>query len=121
MPRYIDAEPLKSDIKPVQIIINENTTVGVRPPNVEEVKRIIDEQPTANVQEVVYCKDCIYKKYGNNLCKLLDKFVPIDGYGYCCFGKMRAPFSLDDYHCDTCQFHDCDGCELYERTGIRHK
>ena len=56
MPRYIDAEPLKSDIKPVQRIINKNTSVGIGPPNIEDIKRIIDNQPTADVQEIRHGK-----------------------------------------------------------------
>lgn len=55
MVEYIDKDKLLNDIECIDIScctdIDDIFT---------EVERTIDEQPTANVQEVVRCKDCSY-------------------------------------------------------------
>lgn len=56
MARYIDADKLKELVNGRSSHwLNEWDTLGVL--------GVIDEAPTADVQEVVKCKDCVYATY----------------------------------------------------------
>lgn len=55
MNRYIDADKLLDDIECIDIIdCTDIDDIFI------EVEKTIDEQPTADVVEVVRCKDCIF-------------------------------------------------------------
>ena len=60
MSRYIDAEKLKCSID------SETDSIFDRNMTIEELYynlcKLIDDEPTADVQEVVRCKDCKYRK-----------------------------------------------------------
>ncbi len=62
MPRYIDADTLIEVLKSLQIYVGIRSGKGVMRALMTEyaksVWRIVDEQPTADVVEVVRCKDC---------------------------------------------------------------
>ena len=55
MPRYIDADALIKTIYPIGIQNDLNYVI-----NAKAVKVAIDKQPTADVVEVVRCKDCVF-------------------------------------------------------------
>lgn len=82
MARYIDADKLL-----------EEMTVNVLPNNAQFVylamRGMVRNAPTADVVEVVRCKDC--KKYVNGKCDEIEWFM--DGYFQGTF-EMRQP---DDY------------------------
>lgn len=62
MPRYIDADTLIEVLKSLRIYVGIRNGKGVMRALMTEyaksVWRIVDEQPTADVVEVVRCKDC---------------------------------------------------------------
>lgn len=56
MPRYIDADALHKKIYPLDLVDKRNYSI-----NAKAVEKAIFEMPTADVAEVVRCKDCKYK------------------------------------------------------------
>ena len=59
MPEYIEREALKEDIKNhFKKLIDEGYVYDEIFESNAEILRIIDAQPTADVVEVVYCKEC---------------------------------------------------------------
>ena len=57
MPRYIDADKLKKDILALRDCDNGFSGTYDKACIID----IIDEQPTADVVEVVRCKDCVWR------------------------------------------------------------
>ena len=56
--------------------------------DVEDIKSIINEQDTADVAEIVRCKDCIYWRDTDHTCK--HSFTsPRCANDYCSYGKKR--------------------------------
>ena len=87
MARYIDADLLLQRLTGV----NSSVEQGVKYFN--SVYNIINEQPTADVVEVVRCKDCGYYENGkdyapycNNVMNLFEEMKPTD---YCSYGERR--------------------------------
>lgn len=89
MPRYIDADMLKQSIR------KKYSDLGIR----IGVNGIINEQPTADVVEVVRCKDCenwdrhwISSTFTENAhhCVVLNNVF--DGEFYCACGHKRRSF-----------------------------
>ena len=78
MPRYIDADDLKA-------VIHANDWSNPVVPDVVGV--IIDRSPTADVVEVVRCKDCIYNHIGN--CMFSKEITPDYDPEYYCAGGER--------------------------------
>ena len=61
MPEYIECEALKEDVKNhFKKLIDEGYVYDEIFESNAEILRIIDAQPTADVVEVVRCKDCVY-------------------------------------------------------------
>ena len=61
MGRYIDADSLVEDIKRRRLIFKDTIEVHeALSAQGKAIRRAIDEAPTADVQEVVRCKDCKY-------------------------------------------------------------
>lgn len=58
MPRYIDADALCEEIKLLRITLGGKDLFGEEAR--ESILTMICEQPTADVVEVVRCKDCVY-------------------------------------------------------------
>ena len=82
MGRYIYTELLKADIRPfAEYESNLNNKDWVR-----RIEVVIDNQPTADVVEVVRCKDCKY-------------YAPVnsDDHGYC-----GTPLGREVYPEDYC-------------------
>ena len=72
--RYIDADKYKQDL----------IQVGFLP---ALVVRVLDKQPTADVVDVVRCKDCKHYKDEHSNCWLMRvKMMPSD---YCSYGERR--------------------------------
>ena len=69
MPRYIDADRLMGVIESVPF--PESLTVGV-------VRTAVDLAPTADVVEVVRCKDCKYRE--GSVCDYSSVYVRPNGY-----------------------------------------
>ena len=90
MARYIDADALERKVNDLSTHpLNEWDTMGVL--------AIIDEQPTADVVEVVRCKDC---KYGlpltdaNGITVLSCNYknahgMLVENHGFCKWGERR--------------------------------
>lgn len=92
--RYIDADKL---LNPDNIIVMQDETGIDEFPytytNAVKVETILNS-PTADVIEVVRCKDCVYCRPNNDgklYChKKADIFVPIVGTDdYCSYGERR--------------------------------
>ena len=86
MARYIDADNLINELSAACMPIDEKGITGILGDN-SSIADIINEQPTADVQEVVRCKDCEYflKYKSSNECfcykgEMLNKVEPND---YC--------------------------------------
>ena len=86
MARYIDAEELKDEYYELHI----HGTLAVK--SVLDVfVNLLDEQPTADVVEVVRCKDCLQRlgkinSCGGVYCNLHKGYFDKDGY--CNYGKL---------------------------------
>ena len=83
MSRYIDADKLKT----IESIQSADFN------SIESIRRWIDEQQTADVVEVVRCKDCEYWKK--------DQSDEVKDFGYC--------------KCNDEYFTDTDYCSYGER------
>ena len=93
MSRYIDADSLKKRM----LAVFEDDGIGVVLNGYwssKLVREIIDEQPTADVVEVVRCKDCKFRKieFGWNgkkykMCANTD--YPTDDDAYCSYAERR--------------------------------
>ena len=84
MARYIDADLLEAEV----------FTPHIYDINRDDVIALIAEQPTADVAEVVRCKDCkqsyIRKKDGKLVCDLLYPAMSwVDQYEFCSFGERK--------------------------------
>lgn len=92
MSRYIDADKLKQDLGAWAINLHKPTNL-VR----EDTFVIIDEQPAADVIEVVRCGECEYWKCNPNtdeygVCKKVsyDDFeVVMDADDFCSYGEKK--------------------------------
>ena len=78
--RYIDADKLKSEFDYKHIGMNK-TTACVHHKNILE---IINQQPTADVVEVVRCKNCKHRKK-NTFCLYNMRYE--DDNGFCSYGE----------------------------------
>ena len=80
MSRYIDVDELKELYEGCEDL---NVKCAV-------VLQNIDDMPTADVVEVVRCKDCIFYFEGftaKPTCRLQDKFMVVEANHYCSYGK----------------------------------
>lgn len=86
MSRYIDADKLKERIpKDIHEDVFENCS-NCELLDDEQVKELIDLQPTADVVEVVRCKDCKHRKK-NTFC--LHNMRYEDNNGFCSYGERK--------------------------------
>lgn len=85
MPRYIDAEKLEKDGWSASRTYQQDVKTMVY-----ETKKMTDF-PTADVVEVVRCRDCIYFNGAERYCDN-DHFCHIDSF--CSFGERRDDESL---------------------------
>ena len=110
MARYIDADAVIKEIDAAQVSLESNND-AMWEINKKYYKglcmarRIIDEQPTADVVEVVRCKDCVYFKQSvSPLCPHANAFICDFPYGlqknvsendFCCHGEKDAQQVVD--------------------------
>jgi hypothetical protein len=83
MPRYIDAEKLIKKIFPVGLVDGGNYTI-----NAKAVKCAIDHVPTADVVEVVRCKDCKHYIAEDLHCR--KHFCIFGPDAYCSYGERKV-------------------------------
>ena len=82
MTRYIDADKLKEDI------LEENSWYLYNEfGSTTQFHELIDKQPTADVVEVVYCKDCKHRNEPS--CQIVASMYGISDYDYCSYGERR--------------------------------
>ena len=90
MSRYIDADALNECMSIVQKANADSVEFNKRCRATDvflDIWGLIKAQPTADVIEVVRCKDC--RKWGNpNLCPFGKRYMPL-GDGYCHAGERR--------------------------------
>ena len=100
MPRYIDADTLIEELKSLQIYIGIRNGKGVLRALMTEytksIRRIVDEQPTADVVEVVRCKDCDVPHNRWTGCPNLNGLIPPPEF-FCAFG-VRNPKTKGEHH-----------------------
>ena len=89
MSRYINADLLKSNFR------ERFKTLPIR----VEVNTIVNEQPTADVVEVVRCKYCKHKRYdappGYYFCNLDGHIIKADLTGFCSNGEREKEVEND--------------------------
>jgi len=86
MSRYIDADKLKQELDEWAINLCKPTNL-VR----DDTFVIIDEQPTADVVEVVRCKDCrhyVNSEHYGMMCEILVHAEQGDNF-YCGYGQKK--------------------------------
>ena len=77
MPEYISREA----------VLNEAEKVSLRDRNYRTYGNVVRSIPAADVVEVVRCRDCIYWRGENDLCKGI--CIDFDADGYCSEGKRK--------------------------------
>lgn len=89
MSRYIDADKLKDTLFLQFADEEENAIEKGAYWSSKVVREIIDEQPTADVVEVVRCKDCIHgtKDFDKFLCEWNQEYH--NGDWFCADGERR--------------------------------
>ncbi len=85
MARYIEDENLIEEINSLRILMGGKDIFSDEAK--KSVLRIIGEQPTADVIEVVRCKDCKYNMHGICINESGCNFTTYDGF--CSFGERR--------------------------------
>lgn len=88
MSRYIDADKFAKQAYEVAYPIVHDNNSHERGLTLMGIAQLLDDQPTADVVEVVRCKDCRW--YDNHhLCKQLSQFGSIEPLQdfYCGFGE----------------------------------
>ena len=102
MPRYIDADDIHKKIDAIQISLesNDDKVWYKNKPYYKGLamsRRIIDEQPTADVAEVVRCKDCKYKTVTSdgeyNPEDIVCEYFMSDGFretDFCSYGEREC-------------------------------
>lgn len=90
MARYIDADKLNKEVISSWDNDKHKTIEASRVHRQEHnhLMRIIEKQPTADVVEVVRCKDCKYSREDKELC---------DIYGCTLFRDMRGGLDFCNY------------------------
>lgn len=78
MARYIDADKFKDFVDMMYPVAKQIK---------EYFKKQIDMQPTADVVEVIRCKDCKFRGH-IQLCPFGKRNMPLAN-GYCCYGERR--------------------------------
>jgi hypothetical protein len=89
MPRYIDAELLKEKIFPIGMVADGNYGI-----NAKAIKVAIDNQPTADVVEVVRCKDCCWcivtsPPYAAAYCIKGMRSIIVEPDDFCSYGERK--------------------------------
>ena len=88
MARYIDADMLTDKLEELQF----NAPVMTPVMKIYNVIELVEDQPTADVVEVVRCKDCKYMRRTMSRCYCLPVFglkQITDLNAYCSYGERR--------------------------------
>lgn len=93
MPRYIDADALIEELKSLQITVTglragRNVLRVLMNEYIKSIWRIVDEQPTAIVVEVVRCSDCAVPHNRWTGCPNLNGMIPPPDF-YCARGERK--------------------------------
>lgn len=94
MPRYIDADALKKDLEENYVFIGFADLLN-------DIIEVIDTQPTADVVEVVRCKDCKHYQFADNrafgmpvkMCEWFG-FEDVDDDEFCSRAERREDATL---------------------------
>ena len=94
MSRYIDADAFIEDIKTEAMNLFMDGLKGTPRPRKElyDIIDRIESQPTADVVEVVRCKDCKYGtrlKDGGVTCRRVEGLLMIHPDDYCSYGRRE--------------------------------
>lgn len=92
MPRYIDADKLESHKYTTQEASSNDMGGAYRQGWNDAIEAIVDYEPTADVIEVVRCKDCKHRKK-NTFC--LHNMRYEDDNGFCSYGE-RGKYEKDN-------------------------
>ena len=80
--RYIDADAIDYD--------DYWWHRGYTAQECKQAERLVNEQPTADVVEVVRCKDCKHKDYCcRNVAKFDKGYDMYEGISFCSYGERR--------------------------------
>lgn len=95
MPRYIDADALIEELKSPQITVTglragKGVLRALMTEYIKSVWRIVDEQPTAGVVEVVRCVDCAVPHNRWTGCPNLNGLIPPENF-FCARGERKQP------------------------------
>lgn len=95
MPRYIDAEPYEG-MCIMKLFTVEINIPPYKPYTVPECTKVrsVNDIPTADVQEVVRCKDCKHRDPEDKKCDGIfcakNGLFPMDDNDYCSYGERKA-------------------------------
>lgn len=114
MPRYIDADALIEELKSLSITVTglragKNVLRVLMNEYIKSIWKIVDEQPTANVVEVVRCKDCDVPHNRWTGCPNLNGLIPPPNY-YCARGERKQP-TVDVTDINVGDKPSCKVCE----------
>lgn len=93
MPRYIDGDALIEELRSLQITVTglragKGVLRALMTEYTKSVWRIVDEQPTADVVEVVRCKDCDVPHNKWTGCPNLNGMIPPPEF-FCARGERK--------------------------------
>lgn len=88
MSRYIDADKFAKQAYEVAYPIVHDINSHERGLTLMGIAQLLDEQPTADVVEVVRCKDCKYHAEFSSKCNKLH-LTPMRPNDYCSYGERR--------------------------------
>lgn len=89
MRRYIDADKLYADIAKDTYLLTDRINSRDYGMYLIGIKEKIDEAPTANVEEVVYCSECVYMYTDGRCDGFADFSVRPSASDFCSYGKRR--------------------------------
>ena len=93
MARYIDAELFDKKLAMEVYLADDEDFTKAFVRGMELVKKAENETPTADVQEVVRCKDCIHRDPEDKKCdcsfQAKGGIFPMDDDDFCSYGERR--------------------------------
>lgn len=94
MARYIDADALTEHIQKLKVVTDDWFGMGIAR-GIERAETAIQMQPTADVVEVVRCKDCklaeiVTTNIGTKYIECQSHEVYMEANDFCSYGKRKS-------------------------------
>lgn len=106
MPRYIDLDKLSTHKFTTQEASHNDMGGAYRQGWNDAIDAVVDNEPTADVVEVVRCKDCKY--FDTGYCGIPFIGKKVNSNHYCSFGERKEESGNEDdiqpHVCSTCHW-----------------